>query len=67
MSKIIRSWDDCPVVMSVNDVSILLDISKRTVRRLCAQGDIPANKIGKDWRIEKEALKGKFPHTLSRE
>lgn len=65
MSKIIRSWDSCPTIMSVNDASILLDISKRTIRRLCAQGDIPASKFGKHWRIEKDALKSKFPSVFN--
>ncbi len=41
---------------SLEDVARILQISVATVRKLVANGDIPAIRIGKQWRVTREAF-----------
>lgn len=43
-------WIDVPTAASI------LDMSNRTVRHLCAKGELPARKFGRAWRIERGAV-----------
>lgn len=43
-------------VLNVKGAADFLGAHKETIRRLARKGDIPAYKIGKDWRFYKEAL-----------
>ena len=46
-----------PPYMTAKQVAVLLDVSAPTVRRMAANGEIPARKIGKKlWRFPKDEL-----------
>lgn len=40
----------------VAEVAAILKASLRTVRGMCASGDLPAIKVGGEWRVSREAL-----------
>ena len=43
-------------LLSINDVTRILKISKATVQRWCRDRKLPAAKIGKEYRIRREDL-----------
>ena len=43
--------------LSVKQVSVLLHVCPKTVRRWIKSGALPASRIGRDWRIAKADLK----------
>ena len=43
-------------VFTVNEVAKMLKISEQTVRTLIQQGELPAKKVGRSWRILEEDL-----------
>ena len=45
-----------PSLMTINEVAAYLRLHPLTVRRLAISGEIPAFKIGKQWRIKRELL-----------
>ncbi|MDD5092973.1 MAG: helix-turn-helix domain-containing protein [Dehalococcoidia bacterium] len=53
-----------PDLLSTEDVGGILKVSKITVQRWCHEGEVPAAKIGKSYRIKKADLdrwyEGKF-------
>lgn len=46
-----------PDVLDVSAAAELAQVSEATVRRLCASGDIPAARIGRQWRIHGPPLR----------
>lgn len=49
-------FDDFGDILYFNDVLFLLGISKSTLLKLLHNGTIPAFKVGKQWRFNKEEL-----------
>jgi len=47
---------DIPTFLTPQEVSELLRVSAQTVRRWIHDGDLPAYKIGRGWRIREEDL-----------
>jgi excisionase family DNA binding protein len=45
-----------PKVMTVNDVAAYLRVHRTTVYRLLKNGQIPAFRVGSDWRFTTEAI-----------
>lgn len=45
-------------VLSISEVREILSIGRNTVYALCASGKLPALRVGKQWRVSKEALLG---------
>lgn len=45
-------------MMTVNEVADYLKISPTTVWRHCSDGTIPAFRVGRQWRIERQDLNG---------
>jgi excisionase family DNA binding protein len=43
-------------VLDVEGAAELLDMSVHAVRRLASQGRIPARKVGREWRFNREKL-----------
>lgn len=43
-------------IMTIEEVSEYLSLHPLTVRRLAAAGEIPAFKIGRQWRVKRELL-----------
>lgn len=54
------SWSDVPALIDLEQASLLLGLNVESVRRYCVNGDIPAIRIGKLWRIDKQQLMKKF-------
>lgn len=40
--------------IDVQTAAQILDMSERTVRHLCAEGELHARKFGRAWRIQRE-------------
>lgn len=53
----ITNWDDVPVIIDVRYAMALLGLSRTTVLKLLQNGDIPAVKFRRQWRIDKENLR----------
>ena len=45
-----------PEILDVGEVATLLRRSQRTVRRLCANGELPAVKLGGTWLVNARRL-----------
>src|SRR5262245_10555543 len=45
-----------PPLMTVAEAARFLNVSARTIRALCASGQLPARKVGEQWRIEPQVL-----------
>jgi excisionase family DNA binding protein len=43
-------------IMNARDAADFLKAHVETIRRLARRGEIPAFKVGKDWRFHREAL-----------
>ena len=43
-------------VLSINELSAYLKISKSTLYKLAQEGKLPGQKVGKHWRFRKEAV-----------
>jgi excisionase family DNA binding protein len=47
---------ESPEVLDVDDAAELLRVSKQTVRKAAADGQLPGKKIGKEWRFSRSGL-----------
>ena len=45
-----------PAYLSPQDFADLMGVTVKTAQRWCAKGILPASKIGKFWRIDKNAV-----------
>ena len=45
--------DKEPRKLSTNEVARRENVSARTIRRMCERGQLPAYKVGKQWRIDR--------------
>ena len=43
-------------LMTVQELAYYLRVTKKTIYRLLRRGDIPAIKVGKQWRFDKAAI-----------
>lgn len=52
-------------VMTIDDLSKYLKLSTSTLYKLCADGKVPGQKVGRHWRFHREVvdqwLRGKRP------
>ena len=48
--------DKLDPIMTIDEVAEYLDLHPLTVRRLARDGEIPAFKVGRQWRIKRELL-----------
>lgn len=54
---IYKEWDDLPLIMGLSEISILTGLGVDRIRQLCADGTIPAFRVGKKWKVEKNDLR----------
>ena len=45
-----------PDVMTVGEVAAFMRVSRETIYRLAARGELPGRKIGRIWRFPKDAI-----------
>ena len=57
MPKKYWSWEQIPQVISTDEAARLLGIHVVNIRILCRDGKIPAAKVGREWRIDRDALR----------
>ncbi|MBR1810760.1 MAG: helix-turn-helix domain-containing protein [Clostridia bacterium] len=50
-------WSSVPAVMSVEDLCCLMHITEQTAFKMLSEKKIPAEKVGREWRIDKEAVR----------
>ena len=50
-------WDDIPLYLQPSEVALLLGLHEAQVRAMCRQGLLPAIKLGKLWRFERDRLR----------
>ena len=48
--------DNLPDVVTPKQLAEFLQVSDQTIKRVIKAGKLKAFKVGKDWRIEKEAV-----------
>ena len=53
-------------LLTIDDVAALFQVSPKTVRRWIQAGDLPAAKLGNQWRIDVLDAKRFFVERLSR-
>lgn len=63
-TKNIYSWNDVPALMTPNEASWLLKIPEDTIRHYCQTAQLPAQRIGKQWRIDKQKLMEQFGYAV---
>ena len=57
-SHLITSWEQVPVVMDLPFAARILGQSVETLKKRSQRGELPgAFKAGRDWRVEKDALR----------
>lgn len=43
-------------VMTIDDLAVYLKLSKSTLYKLCAEGKVPGQKVGRHWRFHRESI-----------
>jgi excisionase family DNA binding protein len=56
MAEKASSGDDMPDMMTIAEVARYLKLHELTVRRLAREGELPAFKVGRQWRIKRDLL-----------
>ncbi len=56
-TKMYMNWAEVPQVLNVKEVCQLLRISDVTAGLMLKKGVIKGNKIGREWRIDKDSLR----------
>lgn len=51
-----KPFEDMDQIMTIEEVARYLSLHELTVRRLAREGEIPAFKIGRQWRVKKNLL-----------
>ena len=51
------SWDEFPLVLTTEEAAALLRVHINTIKKMCNEGRLPANKVGRDWRILRDELR----------
>jgi excisionase family DNA binding protein len=50
------NWDDIPLLLTTDEAAELLRLHVNTVKYLIRSGKLPASKVGRAWRIPREAV-----------
>lgn len=53
-----NNWDDVPLVLSTTEAAVVLNVHLNTIKNMIRDGQLPATRLGKTWRIEKSNLRG---------
>ncbi len=57
MSRRYYGWDQLPVMLNTQEVCCVLRVTEQTVRSMIRDGRLNAIKVGRGWRVERDALK----------
>lgn len=50
-------------IMTIEELATYLKISKSSMYKLCQEGKIPGNKVGRHWRFQKEVIDRWLSHS----
>jgi excisionase family DNA binding protein len=50
-------WGDLPLVMDALPVANLVGCSMNTLYELCRQGELPARRVGRQWRFSRDLIR----------
>lgn len=53
----VNSWDDLPVICTSADVGRLFLCTPEKVQRMAASGELPAFRLGPEWRFRREDVR----------
>lgn len=48
--------EDYGDILNMQDTAEILNVSEAVISRLFRNGDIPAQKVGREWRVPKDAI-----------
>lgn len=48
--------DKLPDILTIKQLAEFLQVNSRTIQRVITSGELKAFKVGRDWRIEKDAV-----------
>ena len=51
-------WSDLPLVLTTEQAAAVLQINRRTVSNMLDRGELQGVKIGKEWRVSRDAVRG---------
>lgn len=54
---VFTNWDDVPVLMDISIAACIVGCNCDYLRRLAKEGQFPAKKFGRMWRVEKDELR----------
>ena len=52
-----REWSLLPLSLNVEEVAILLGLNRASCSKMCKEGKLPAYKVGRLYRIDRERLR----------
>lgn len=50
-------WEQLPLVLDAHTVASLIGCSLNTLYELCRRGEIPAQRVGRQWRFSRDGLR----------
>jgi excisionase family DNA binding protein len=53
---LVTDWDSLPQVLTLTELCAVLRVSRALAVRMIERGEIAARKVGREWRIDKDAL-----------
>ena len=59
-TKKITSWESLPVLLDIETVCCLLQVSENPAIKLCKNGEIKGKKLGGMWRVSRDSLRDFF-------
>lgn len=63
-TKKVYSWNEVSALMTPNEAALLLEMPEDTIRHYCQTNQLPAYRIGKQWRIDKQKLMEQFGYAV---
>lgn len=57
MAKVVTNWDDLPLMLSVKETAEVIGYGRARIRELCKAGLMPHVRLGRAYRIPREALR----------
>ena len=52
----VSQWSDLPLVLTSDQVAMVLQLNRRTITNMLDRGDLHGVKVGKEWRVSRAEL-----------
>jgi len=53
----VKRWEDLPLTLTAKEAAELCRVTVKVIKEKFASGEIPANKVGRAWRVDRDALR----------